>query len=413
VKNLVFSCLLAFLLVSCGSDAIITSDDSKKNIDGRAVDGYLQKSTVCLDLDLDGYCNIGTEPATSTKDDGSYTLALEAKHTSHINFKKAPILVYDGKDADSGQRFTGKLQAPNNGENIIVSPVTTLVHKAIKEDLDAGVISEEDIVAKIEEKKEKLRLALKIPKGTDLLADPVELHKAGQSSLINANISIHQTAKALKSNSTSGDKSEDEMVEDIYKVFAKSLNNLTTSELNEHSLDASSNRLNVVVNKAKTLSQSNQEVAQLFPKEEQKALDAIDSMLKNIEKRFENANNDEESLKKIVALVEEDRLKIEKEFENLAEDENFSKDIISVIDDDSLQLDESSDTWKVDALQRFLEKELFIDSNLTKDFALVLYSANIQPWEIENKIEKIKDTNTTVYKKIVNAIEEIKVTKQN
>ena len=118
------------VFVSCGGGSGIseTANDVEDTITGKAIDGYLSGSTVCLDLDGDGACCSSSEPTTTSDSTGSYTLTLSDTHKKDSNFNKASVIVYGGVDVDSDQIFIGKLKATNNGNSTInVTPATTLI----------------------------------------------------------------------------------------------------------------------------------------------------------------------------------------------------------------------------------------------------------------------------------------------
>jgi|GEM_PF-2418250 len=118
------------VFVSCGGGSGIseTANDVEDTITGKAIDGYLSGSTVCLDLDGDGACSSSSEPTTTSDSTGSYTLTLSDTHKKDSNFNKASVIVYGGVDVDSDQIFIGKLKATNNGNSTInVTPATTLI----------------------------------------------------------------------------------------------------------------------------------------------------------------------------------------------------------------------------------------------------------------------------------------------
>ncbi|RLA06233.1 MAG: hypothetical protein DRQ51_09995 [Gammaproteobacteria bacterium] len=129
--------IFALMLISCGSgeddnSSLIKSPASNSSatnsISGKAIDGYLSGSTVCLDLDDDGVCSSDSEPTNKTDNTGSYTLTLSTNHKAHSNFNKSSVIVYGGTDIDSNQSFAGKLKAYNNGNSTIhITPTTTLI----------------------------------------------------------------------------------------------------------------------------------------------------------------------------------------------------------------------------------------------------------------------------------------------
>lgn len=179
---------------------------------GKAVDGYLIYSTVCLDLNKDGYCQLDSEPATSTDVNGSFELNITVAHKQHLNYATAPLLVYGGYDADTKADFTGKLKAPfSGGREANVTPMTTMLEAMIAkgdkpEDAEALIQTMFDL------------------NGTDLGADPVVLAKT-KPQLLNASLQIHKSievlAKALE-NAGSTEKTND-LVEDLYAQFARAI----------------------------------------------------------------------------------------------------------------------------------------------------------------------------------------------
>ena len=83
-KGIMLSVAVSAVLTGCGSETKSDINLDDENIDkivkattisGKAIDGYLQYSTVCLDISQDGYCQ-STEPMTTTLKDGSFTLDI-------------------------------------------------------------------------------------------------------------------------------------------------------------------------------------------------------------------------------------------------------------------------------------------------------------------------------------------------
>ena len=155
-------------------------DDTQTVISGSAVDGYLKSSTVVLDLDGDGYLTAG-EPVTATDENGSYTLPITQTHRDNAGYKTAQLIIYDGKDSDTGNRYLGKLKSPNDGTaNINITPMTTQLAAVVKSSINSN-FTEEEIKAKIVEAKIKVKKALKIPDNIDIGADPIKLAKNNSS----------------------------------------------------------------------------------------------------------------------------------------------------------------------------------------------------------------------------------------
>ena len=68
---------------------------------------------------------------TLTDEDGGFTLTVSSDHKAHTNYSTAQLLVYGGQDSDTGTDFIGKLKAPNDGEKVNVTPLTTLVAEIV------------------------------------------------------------------------------------------------------------------------------------------------------------------------------------------------------------------------------------------------------------------------------------------
>lgn len=198
-KASILSLSAAFLITfnGCGSSKnsntssspIVESKETIK-IAGSIVDGYLAYAQICLDLNLDGICQISSEPFNVSDEDGKYTLEIEDIYTQHINFHKAPLLVYGGYNIDTKRKFNGKLNTYfQDKENLYITPITTLksalilkdkniqeAESSIKQLLDlSSYITLND--NPLERKNIQLLLkSFELQKSIDLLA--VTLHKA-------------------------------------------------------------------------------------------------------------------------------------------------------------------------------------------------------------------------------------------
>lgn len=193
ISSIASALLLGGFVVGCGSSdstAPVGSGDSggdvtQTSIDGKAVDGYLRYSTVCLDLSQDGFCQ-PSEPNTLTDADGSFTLTLTDLHRAHENFATAPLLVYDGQDSDTAENFKGKLKSPNDGTaSINITPLTTLVAEISGGDK-----------AKIAEAKTKVATILGLEEA-DVGGDPVALAVAGNSAPLSRALEVQKAVERM------------------------------------------------------------------------------------------------------------------------------------------------------------------------------------------------------------------------
>jgi hypothetical protein len=180
-------------------------------LSGTGIDGYLSQATVCLDLNLDGYCQVGDEPASYTDENGKFSLTLTvAQKDAYPKYTDAPLLIYSGYDVDTGADFVGKLKAPlGDGTGINVSPLSTVV----KSVMDGNKTKEEA--------ETLVKTMLGLPTTADLGADPVATAKTDPT-LLKAALKLQKTVEVLataKKNAGSTDSSN-KLVDDLYKELA-------------------------------------------------------------------------------------------------------------------------------------------------------------------------------------------------
>ncbi|NPA59538.1 MAG: hypothetical protein GXO30_03580, partial [Epsilonproteobacteria bacterium] len=180
-------------------------------ISGKAVDGYLQNSTVCLDLDSNGICG-GLEPIAVSNDNGGYTLEISTDVQENKNYKDAPLIVYGGMDKDSGEAFTGLLQSPRVGTSVNITPISTLITQAIKDGMS------------LDEAKSKIAVVTSLDQ-EQLLKDPVDELNRGDSKLIKKAIQIHKAVEAIAIKRSSNDSELRSNVNDVYALLVDGLKN--------------------------------------------------------------------------------------------------------------------------------------------------------------------------------------------
>jgi hypothetical protein len=189
--------------VGGGSDSATSPTNLDTTVSGKAVDGYLRYSTVCLDLSKDGYCQ-NTEPMTLTEEDGSFTLTVSSDHKAHANYSTAQLLVYGGQDSDTGTDFIGKLKAPNDGETINVTPLTTLV---------AEIVADTTTTTTVAEAKEKVAHVFGID-ASKVSSDPIELAKT-DGSVLSAALQVQKAVEKMVESSSATNQKDDSA-----KIFA-------------------------------------------------------------------------------------------------------------------------------------------------------------------------------------------------
>lgn len=221
--SLSLSAILA--LSGCGGGSSSLKDKQTEiskfsTINGKAVDGYLKFSTVCLDMNSDGFCQ-PTEPFTLTDSDGDFNLTVTEAQQNDANYSKAQLVVYSGQDSDRPAKdFIGKLKAPNDGTGQVnVTPITTLVSAYIQK---AGVsdISKEKI------KAAKTKVATVLGINVDKIdADPRA--NGGDKDLVNATLQLQYAVNAMVTATGVSDDKKDDEAENIFAAFAAGLDNVT------------------------------------------------------------------------------------------------------------------------------------------------------------------------------------------
>lgn len=211
------STAMLFGITGCSSGGSTGNDNTDKGavdtiLSGVGIDGYLSQATVCLDLNLDGYCQVGDEPASYTDESGKFSLTLTtAQKLAYPEYAKAPLLIYSGYDVDTGVDFTGKLKADlGAGQGINVSPISTIVKSIMdnnktKEQADTFV-----------------KKMLDLPDDVDLGADPVKVAKTNPK-LLKAALKLHKTVEVLAAAKKQAGSAQNanELTNELYKKLAE------------------------------------------------------------------------------------------------------------------------------------------------------------------------------------------------
>lgn len=133
----ILSIILTFLFLGCDSSSYSTTSEplqtnalQSSNITGRLADGYISGSTLCLDKDLDGECDLNISKTTSNNDGiFKFSNINDINQTNFIN-----IIATGGIDTSTQKSFIGSLkntiQTNESNKNIIISPLTDLVSVA-------------------------------------------------------------------------------------------------------------------------------------------------------------------------------------------------------------------------------------------------------------------------------------------
>lgn len=372
-KFSIVSVAAAAFLTACGGGSGSSTTDSSTNtsnntsISGKAVDGYLRYSSICLDLNNDGYCQASSEPMSTTLKDGSYSLTLtNAQKSEYPEYSKSNLIVYGGQDSDTLKDFSGKLTAPFSSSGAIyVSPITTMV-----------VAIQKASGSSLEEAKQKASSILGVTV-EDVTSDPVAKAKEGDSKALKAALQVQKMVevlvKAAKEDTTvSAGKSDNELSEDIFEALAIGA---SASDLALNDGASISDNLGKVLDKA---SADTSAQAKMGAKAKQVAA-AAKVMAKKVEEAFTGETNlDTKKISQIALQIDKTKESVEQKVDETI-DSDSQEDL--VLDDEDIELEEVADAD--------VEKELLINaliqSGLSLDDALI-YANKILEKNIEFEV---------------------------
>ncbi len=371
VKSIALSVTLSVVLAGCGGNSStpkdVVKDDVAKDaissitISGKAIDGYLQYATVCLDLSQDGYCQEG-EPTAQTAKNGSFNLEIKPDIQIKDSFTEAMLLVYGGKDVDTGEDFRGKLLAPREAEVVNISPMTTLVAKAVQKELKDTKLTKEQMKEKVRDHKEKIAKIFNI-EIDDIIKDPVA-HKDTNPKLIKEALKIQKAVEAM-----SGASEDNDVLEKVYERLVEKLKDAEDAGGIDALLDIS------------------------FA-DDKELLEATKAINKNIEKSFEKFEGD---LEKVAFITKEDLRKIkEKKFDDIElsdEDDIFIRD---------------ADEWDNAFIKSSL-KNIGIKNPTKEQIDKIKEQIDdINPRVISENIKKFEDSEDNILKEVHEKIKEKK-----
>jgi hypothetical protein len=261
-KMIGLSLLTMLVLTGCNDDdnnnlvedTIVTTTTS-----GTVIDGYIQGSTVCLDLNLNNLCEFD-EPQTTTDSNGKYSLKIVNIPQSELD--NAQIIAIGGTDTFTNKPFDSILKSnyiPNTNEMHLNSITTLLAESSSNSEYKSKLktmarnlnISESDInsdVLKLEDKaafKETLKIqkALEAMKNNDnvnmeevrktiannILLKNMDLNTAIDNSLSSEYIVVKEQAKYIIKEI---DKNKSNIIEDNINLQNK-IERITETIANE------------------------------------------------------------------------------------------------------------------------------------------------------------------------------------
>lgn len=331
INGLVLSTLTAALLIGCGGGSSSDSGaTTQSNIayGGAVIDGYIKNATVCLDLSLDGICD-NSEPSTKTDDNGAYSLVVTPTQQNHQNFSIAPVIAFGGTDIDTGDDFTGKLQAQVSGTTANVTPLTTILSKLVQEEVSSST-SKTELENKIKNKKEEVRTSFGLPEGTNIEDDFL---KSENNDLNKIALKIQKTVDFISNIGSDGSVDKDKLSDEIFKTLITQIG---------QSGDILDNTINEIT--------TNTTISGLVFDDASKK-EKLELAKNNLDVIIENSD----SVEDMVSLIEDQKNKIE-----LGEElEEYNKDTLP-----------SEEQLKLLALQNFLrilEIDISVASSLIED----------------------------------------------
>jgi hypothetical protein len=373
-KSLVISVALSAFLSGCGSSSGTKVNDQDKtppseSISGKAIDGYLVNSTVCLDLNSDGYCQ-PSEPFTITDKNGAFELSISPEIQKDKNYAKAMLLVYGGYDIDlgKGNDFVGKLLSPKDKKEINITPITTIVAKAVQEELKKEgnkKLSVDEIRKKVERKKEEVANALGLEKD-DIDKDPIKL-KETKPKLIKETLKIQKALEAIATVDSGDTQNQDksDKIEEFYEKLAQKISDVSK----DNDSDKGAEKL---LEKTFENSQELQRV-------------------KKITKNIDTLIDEKLDLHKVAFIAKEDIKKIGKNLDIEEIDSAKAKEL----------KDRGEEEWKREFIRSDLE-DIGLEQNISDDdLNKLIEKVDVdRPGDIFEKIVKVEDDSDEFLKEI-------------
>ncbi len=405
-KGLTLSVALSAFLTGCGGTGVKAGgDDTTKDdpadssraaatISGNAIDGYLQYATVCLDLSQDGYCQ-AEEPNTQTDKDGKFSLQITPEISEDEKYENAMLLVYGGKDVDTGLDFNGKLLAPKDDSTVHITPITTLVAKAVQKEIKANdKLTKEQIKAKIEQSRKRVAQALGLDE-KDIKKDPIAALKAGDDKIIQKALQLQKAVEALLVADDDKGRSKNERAEEIYEALLDGLSDMQTGDRGVEKL------LEKTFERAK----NNKKTRDLLGGDRGvEFAEAAKGIARNIKNGFEKFDQDERKkddfLEKIGSITKGDLKKVKIAFEDGKLDEISGQ----------IKIDDGIFKPGFDWTEKFILDDLDhvglhkLPQNVIDKLKEIFKDKKVKPGVLFAGLERLKESDDPDIQKIYNAI---------
>ncbi|MDO8454146.1 MAG: hypothetical protein Q7S59_06200 [Sulfurimonas sp.] len=127
--SLFFTYISLIFFTGCETTSSSTGSTTKEiTLSGAVVDGYIKNSSVCLDLNMNGSCDV-SEPSTLTSNSGAFSFGdINVTGTLYM-----PVIASGGVDTATNKSFTGKFKSIVDTDNapqarqLFVTPLTDMV----------------------------------------------------------------------------------------------------------------------------------------------------------------------------------------------------------------------------------------------------------------------------------------------
>lgn len=163
-----------------------TTETPTTAVAGRIADGYLQGALVCVDINENGRCD-DDEPQAVSGQGGTYSLDIPDDASDKPILALVPASAID---EDTGKAIGKELHFSSPGDKpSFISPITTLVHQALKENPSLNTADAEASVLET--------LGMPDEKDASLFTDYVAHSEIGDEGLREKFHYIHQTARVV------------------------------------------------------------------------------------------------------------------------------------------------------------------------------------------------------------------------
>ena len=245
--SLVLATLISFGMSGCGgsgsNDTVITTP-SVKQVSGIAIDGYLSKAKVCIDINANSKCDVN-EPTTTTDVDGKFSISTELTNLSQYSVlvEAVPGVTVDSDNNTIVQKAF--FLKANASEPEVISPITTLIQNNLE--LNAS-LTKADVIAQI---KRDLNVSDNINITGDYIAKKVDVDSVVYGKIHTvARVLTKAIATTLDTNTNITDTNYNASTKIMFADIATNIKKIAT-DVDKDTFNEDSYEVTVVVNNTK------------------------------------------------------------------------------------------------------------------------------------------------------------------